>query len=82
MEDGHEAPVTLTLELRLPADFAARLEEETKVYAVSMDVMLSAFLCMVDITRKEGANADLNRSINWMAISDAAPWLIPDEEEP
>tara|TARA_R110000824_G_scaffold120382_3_gene275607 strand:- start:454 stop:705 length:252 start_codon:yes stop_codon:yes gene_type:complete len=81
-DSEQERAVTIPIELTLPEDFADRLKEESEVYRVPLSTMLSAFLVMVDITRKEGANADLNRSINWMAISDAAPWLIPDGEEP
>jgi hypothetical protein len=76
-----EKAVTLSVELRLPADFAERLAGESEVYRIPVGTMLSAFLVMVDITRKEGANADLNRSINWMAVSDAAPWLVLEQEE-
>lgn len=78
-DSEQERAVSVPVVLELPEDFAERLSEESEVYRVPLATMLSAFLVMVDITRKEGANADLNRSINWMAISDAAPWLIDEE---
>ena len=83
--DGDGEPddkVVLEVKLDLPSGLGNQLIEEATTYGMPIGVLLSGFITMVDIVRKErGVQQDFGQNINWMQVSDAAPWLIDGESE-
>lgn len=73
--------VDVDIRLSLPSDLHEAFLDEEERYKVPFGVMLSGFLVQLDIMRKEsGVQCDLSSNINWMQVSDAAPWLIEGDE--
>lgn len=73
--------VDVDIRLSLPSDLHEAFLNEEERYKVPFGVMLSGFLVQLDIMRKEsGVQCDLSSNINWMQVSDAAPWLIEGDE--
>lgn len=73
--------VDVDIRLSLPSDLHEAFLDEEERYKVPLGVMLSGFLVQLDIMRKEsGVQCDLSSNINWMQVSDAAPWLIEGDE--
>jgi len=73
--------IEVNIRLDIPESLHEQCLAEEEFYKTPFGVILSGFLIQADIACKEaGVKFDLHKNINWMQVSDAAPWLLQGDE--